>query len=71
MPLYGRAITFGAVSAPSDVVMELLAAETDPVPLLLVAATVKLYAVAPLRPETMIGLAVPVAVKLPGLEVTV
>jgi hypothetical protein len=64
-------ITLGASSLPSEVVMELLAAEDGPVPFMLVALTEKLYAVALSKPVMMSGLVAPEAVKLPGEEVTV
>jgi len=47
------------------------AADAGPVPTLLVAVTVKVYAVPLVSPVTTIGLAVPVAVIAPGLAVTV
>ena len=47
------------------------AADAAPVPIAFVALTVKVYAVPFVRPVTVIGLAAPVAVIVPGLEVTV
>ena len=51
--------------------MELEAADAGPVPALLVAFTVKVYELLFASPVTTIGLAVPVPVKLPGVDVTV
>jgi hypothetical protein len=45
--------------------------EAGPVPAALVAVTVKVYAVPLVRPVTIIGLAVPMTLILPGLDVTV
>jgi hypothetical protein len=42
-----------------------------PVPEALVAVTVNVYAVPVVNPDTVIGLLAPLAVMLPGLEVTV
>jgi hypothetical protein len=53
------------------VVTELDAAEAAPVPTRLVAVTVNVYVVKPLKPETEIGDAEPVPVRPPGLDVTV
>ena len=47
------------------------AADAEPVPTLLVAVTVNVYAVPLVNPLTVIGLAEPVPVIPPGLEVTV
>jgi hypothetical protein len=47
------------------------ALEAEPVPAELVAVTLKLYAVPLVRPATAKGEATPLAVKPPGLEVTV
>ena len=52
-------------------VTRLEAAEAELVPTELVAVTVKVYAVPLVRPVMVIGLAVPIAVMLPGDEVTV
>ena len=52
-------------------VMTLDAAEAGPVPAAFVAVTVKVYDVPAVRPVTVSGLAGPVAVNPPGLEVTV
>ena len=52
-------------------VTELDAADALPVPTLFVAVTVNVYGVPLVRPETVIGEAVPVPVWLPVLEVTV
>jgi len=59
------------VGAPVVGVTELEAAEAGPVPTAFVAVTVNVYAVPLVKPVTVIGLVVPVAVMLPGLEVTV
>ena len=61
------------VGAPGTVagVTELLALEATPVPTVLVAVTVNVYAVPLLKPVTVIGEVVPVAVMLEGDEVTV
>jgi hypothetical protein len=62
------------VGAPGTVdgVTELEAELARPVPLALVAVTVKVYAVPLVRPVTVIGLAVElVPVKLPGFDVAV
>jgi hypothetical protein len=47
------------------------AAEAEPVPMELVAVTVKIYAAPFANPETVTGEDAPEAVKLPGLDVTV
>ena len=47
------------------------AVEAEPVPTLLVAVTVKVYAIPLVNPVTEIGLVVPVPVKPPGPDVTV
>lgn len=52
-------------------VTELEAADAAPVPALLVAVTVKVYAVPLVRPVTVHGLDAQVPVMLPGLEVAV
>jgi hypothetical protein len=52
-------------------IIELEAVLARPVPLAFVAVTVKVYAVPLVSPVTAIGLAEPMAVKPPGLEVTV
>jgi hypothetical protein len=54
-----------------DGVTEVDAADAGLFPAALVATTVKVYAVPLVRPGMLIGLAVPVAVMLPGLELTV
>ena len=59
------AVTVGAGVTEDD------ALEVVPVPTALVAVTVKVYAVPLVRPVTVIGEAVPVAVIPPGTEVTV
>ena len=61
------------IGAPGSVAgaMELEAAEAAPLPAVFVAVTLKLYGVPLVRPVTTMGLAVPVAVKPPGAEVTV
>jgi hypothetical protein len=45
--------------------------DSEPLPTAFVAWTVNVYGVPLVRPVTVIGLAVPVAVLLPGVEVTV
>ncbi len=52
-------------------VTELDALDADPVPALLVAVTVKVYAVPLVKPVTLIGELAPVPVIPPGFEVTV
>ena len=47
------------------------APEADPVPIVVVAVTVKVYGVPLLSPLITMGLERPVFVKLPGFEVTV
>jgi hypothetical protein len=47
------------------------AADAGPVPIAFVAFTVKVYAMPFVSPVTVMGLDAPVAVMLPGLEVTV
>jgi hypothetical protein len=64
------AVVFCPVGGGSAVT-ELEGTEAGPVPALLVAVTVKLYEVPLVKPVTVIGGAVPVAVKPPGDEVTV
>ena len=54
----------------ASVVMLFEAADAADVPLALVAVTVNVYAVAPVKPETVIGLA-PVPVTEPGEDVAV
>ncbi len=61
----------GAPGKPACGVAELEAAEGAPVPMALVAVTVKVYAVPLVRPLTVIGLVVPVPVKPPGELVAV
>ena len=46
-------------------------ADASPVPAVLVAVTVKVYAVPFVSPLTVMGLTVPVAVFPPGMDVTV
>jgi len=60
----------GAPGAPRGVTL-LEAAEAAPVPVTLVAVTVKEYAVPLVSPLTTIGLPAPLPVKLPGVDVTV
>jgi len=60
----------GAVRGTIGVTL-LEAADAGPVPAELVAVTVNVYAVPFVSPVTVSGLAAPVAVMLPGLEVTV
>jgi hypothetical protein len=52
-------------------VAELLAELAELVPTEFVAVTVNVYAVPFVKPDTVIGLVVPVAVMLPGEDVTV
>jgi hypothetical protein len=52
-------------------VTEFDAEDAAPVPIAFVAVTVNVYAVPLLKPETVNGLEPPVAVKPPGLDVTV
>ena len=67
------AVAVPIVGAPGTVAGVTLfeAAEAGPVPIALVALTVKVYAVPFVKPVTVIGLDAPDAVMLPGLEVTV
>jgi hypothetical protein len=62
-----------AVGAPGSVAGVTLfdAAEAGPVPTLLVAATVHVYAVPFVSPVTVSGLAAPLLVTAPGLHVAV
>jgi hypothetical protein len=65
-----------AVGGPGTVALAvgvtgLVATDAGPVPIAFVAVTVKVYGVPLDSPVSTIGDAVPVAVKLPGLEVTV
>ena len=60
----------GAAGTPAGVT-EFDAADAAPVPTLLVAFTVKVYAVPFVSPATIIGEAVPVPVNPPGEDVTV
>jgi hypothetical protein len=52
-------------------VIELEAEEAGPVPIALVAVTVKVYEVLDCKPATVIGEEAPVPVNPPGEEVTV
>jgi hypothetical protein len=61
----------GFVPPPDVGVTEFDASEAAPVPTLFVAATVNIYDVPFVRPVTVIGLDVPVAVILPGFDLTV
>ena len=67
------AVAVPIVGAPGTVagVTLLDGLEAGPVPIALVAFTVKVYAVPFVSPVRIIGLDAPVAVMLPGLEVTV
>ena len=67
------AVAVTAVGADGVVagVTALLGVDAALVPIALVAVTVNVYAVPLVRPETVMGELVPVAVKLPGFEVTV
>jgi hypothetical protein len=67
MPMVGAP---GTVAVPEGVTL-LDRADAGPVPIALVAVTVKVYAVPLVKPVTVIGLTVPVAVSPPGLEVAV
>lgn len=60
----------GAVGAPVGVT-ELEAADAEPVPALFVAVTVKVYACPLVKPLTVSGLALPLAVRPPGDAVAV
>ena len=64
-------IPVAASGAVTTGVTLLDAVEAAPVPIALVAVTVNVYAVPLVSPVTVIGLAAPVAVIEPGLEVTV
>jgi len=70
LPLAVRFVQLIAVVAAVGVT-ELEAADAGLVPIAFVAVTVKVYAVPLVKPVTVIGLVVPVAVKLPGFDVTV
>ena len=63
------AVAVPIVGAPGTVagVTLLEAADAGPVPIALVAVTVKVYTVPFVRPVTVIGLDAPVAVILPGV----
>ena len=65
-----RPETLKAVAGSSGVTL-LDGLDARPVPIALVAATVKVYVVQLVSPVTVIGLFAPWAVMLPGLEVTV
>ena len=67
------AVAVPIVGAPGTVAGVTLfeAAEAGPVPIALVALTVKVYTVPFVSPVTVMGLDAPVAVTLPGLDVTV
>jgi hypothetical protein len=67
------AVTMPMVGAPGTVAGVTLFDEADasPVPAWLVAVTVNVYTLPLLKPVTVMGLAVPVPIKPPGLEVTV
>jgi hypothetical protein len=66
-------VTVPIVGAPGTVagVTLLEAADAAPVPALLVAVTLNVYATLLLKPATVMGLEEPVPVSPPGLEVTV
>ena len=66
----GESGALGTVGG-GDGVTELLATDAGPVPTLLVAVTVKVYAVPLAKPVTVNGLDAPDAVKPPGLDVAV
>lgn len=59
----------GAVNVPGVTLFEI--DDRGPVPTALVAVTLNVYAVPLVNPVTIIGLVAPVAVLLPGLDVTV
>jgi hypothetical protein len=67
------AVAVPIVGAPGTTlgVTLLLEPLADPVPNALVAVTVKVYVVPTVRPDTVIGLAAPVPVMPPGLDVAV
>ena len=67
------AVALTPLGAPGTVlgVTAVVALEAVPLPALLVALTVKVYAVPLVRPVTLIGLAAPLKVAPPGLTVTV
>jgi hypothetical protein len=69
--LPGVAVTPVGASGNAAGITLLEAADAGPGPTALVAVTVKVYDVPFVRPDTVIGLAVPVPVILPGVEVTV
>jgi hypothetical protein len=60
----------GAPGTPAGVTL-FDGADAGPVPTALAAVTVKVYGVPLVSPVTVIGLTVPLAEKLPGLDVTV
>jgi hypothetical protein len=60
----------GAPGTPAGVTL-FDGADARPVPTALAAVTVKVYGVPLVSPVTVIGLTVPLAEKLPGLDVTV
>jgi hypothetical protein len=64
VPIVGAPAT-----APGIILLD--AAEAGLIPIALVAVTVNVYTVPFVNPGTMIGLAAPVAVMPPGLDVTV
>jgi len=70
LPLAVRLVQLIAV-VPLLGVTEFEAADAGLVPIAFVAVTVKVYAVPLVKPVTVMGLVVPVAVKLPGFDVTV
>ena len=69
--MYGEVAILVTTNACAAGTMLLLAALAADVPVLFVAVTVNVYAVFVVRPETVSGDAEPVAVKPPGLDVTV
>jgi len=71
LELPGLAVPIVGAPGPVEGVMAFEADEALPVPLALIAWTEKVYVVPLLRPATLIGLPVPLAVDPPGLAVTV
>ena len=70
-PLPATAVTAVGISGTHIGVTLLEAADIAPIPTAFVALTAKVYAAPLVRPVTVIGLAVPVAVMPPGFDVTV
>lgn len=70
-PMPGVAVKFAGGAGGADGVTLLEGADPEPAPSAFVAITINVYAVSLVRPVTVIGLAVPVAVIPPGVETTV